>query len=62
MPGRSFRSSPGRVTDESLLVELASLTPEERLRWNDRMVTAVLELRDGCAPRRRRREASRMAA
>jgi hypothetical protein len=47
MAGRSFRSSPGRVTDESLLVELASLTPEERLRWNDRMVTAVLELRDG---------------
>ena len=42
------RSSPS-VADETLLDALAALTPEERLRWNDRMATTVLELRHGFA-------------
>ena len=37
------------VADETLLDALAALTPEERLRWNDRMATTVLELRHGFA-------------
>jgi hypothetical protein len=31
--------------DETLLDELARMTPEERLRQNDRMATTILELR-----------------
>jgi hypothetical protein len=42
------RSRPS-VADETLLDALAALTPEERLRWNDRMATTVLELRHGFA-------------
>ncbi len=38
-----------RVVDETLLDLLASLTPEERLRWNDRAAAAILELRNGFA-------------
>jgi hypothetical protein len=49
MPSRPGPDAPGRVADETLLVELAALSPEERLRWNDRMATAVLELRHGFA-------------
>jgi hypothetical protein len=37
------------VADETLLDTLAVLTPEERLRWNDRMAATVLELRHGFA-------------
>ena len=37
------------VADETLLDALDALTPEERLRWNDRMATTVLELRHGFA-------------
>ena len=37
------------VVDATLIDALAPLTPEERLRWNDRMATAVLELRHGFA-------------
>jgi hypothetical protein len=37
------------VADETLLDTLAALTPEERLRWNDRMVATVQELRNGFA-------------
>ena len=37
------------VADETLLDTLAALTPEERLRWNDRMVTTIQELRHGFA-------------
>ena len=37
------------VVDETLLDLLASLTPEERLRWNDRAAAAILELRHGFA-------------
>lgn len=35
--------------DPTLLEELSALTPEERLRWNDRVATTVLELRHGFA-------------
>jgi hypothetical protein len=37
------------VADQTLLDALAELTPEERLRWNDRMATTILELRNGFA-------------
>jgi hypothetical protein len=37
------------MVDQTLLDLLAELTPEERLRWNDRMATTVLELRHGFA-------------
>jgi hypothetical protein len=39
----------GSVVDETLLEELARMTPEERLRQNDRMATTILELRHGFA-------------
>lgn len=39
----------GTVVDASLLEELARLTPEERLRLNDRMASTILELRHGFA-------------
>ena len=42
-------ADPARVTDPTLLDELSALTPEERLRWNDRMAATVLELRDAFA-------------
>jgi hypothetical protein len=35
------------VVDPTLLAELAAMTPEERLRWNDRVATTILELRHG---------------
>ena len=37
------------VADESLLEVLSAMTPEQRLRWNDRMAATVLELRHGFA-------------
>jgi hypothetical protein len=37
------------VVDETLLDTLLALTPEERLRLNDRMVVTIQELRDGFA-------------
>ena len=37
------------VVDETLLDMLRPLTPEERLRLNDRMVLTIQELRDGFA-------------
>ena len=37
------------VVDETLLETLLALTPEERLRLNDRMVMTIQELRDGFA-------------
>ncbi len=39
----------GVAVDGTLIDVLAPLTPEERLRWNDRMATAILELRHGFA-------------
>jgi hypothetical protein len=38
---RAFASSPGAAIDA-----LAPLTPEERLRWNDRRVDALMEAID----------------
>ncbi len=32
----------GAVVDATLIDALAPLTPEERLRWNDRRVNAIL--------------------
>ncbi|HET6923805.1 MAG TPA: hypothetical protein VFI16_11730 [Anaeromyxobacteraceae bacterium] len=40
---------PAGVADETLLDLLAGLTPEERLRWNDRVASTVRELRHGFA-------------
>jgi hypothetical protein len=37
------------AADETLLDLLARLTPEERLRWNDRVAATILELRHGFA-------------
>ncbi len=48
-PTASVPPSHATVTDETLLDALAALTPDERLRWNDRMATTVLELRHGFA-------------
>lgn len=49
MPPAAASASRTRplVADETLLDALADLSPEERLRWNDRMAATVLELRDG---------------
>jgi hypothetical protein len=43
------RRDRATVADETLLDALSAMTPEERLRWNDRMATTVLELRHGFA-------------
>jgi hypothetical protein len=40
---------PAGVADETLLDLLAALTPEERLRWNDRAAATIGELRHGFA-------------
>ncbi len=40
---------PVGFVDETLLETLLALTPEERLRLNDRMVVTIQELRDGFA-------------
>jgi hypothetical protein len=48
-PPASAPSPHATVADETLLDALAALTPDERLRWNDRMATTVLELRHGFA-------------
>jgi hypothetical protein len=37
------------VVDATLIETLAALTPEERLRLNDRMALTIQELRDGFA-------------
>jgi hypothetical protein len=46
LPSASLRTG---VVDETLLETLLALTPEERLRLNDRMVLTIQELRDGFA-------------
>ena len=43
------QAEQGAFTDATLLDLLASMTPEERLRWNDRLAATVLELRHGFA-------------
>lgn len=40
------------AADPTLLDELARMTPEERLRWNDRMAATVMELRHAFAATR----------
>jgi hypothetical protein len=46
----SVESAPSLV-DESLISAMLELSPEERLRQNDRMVRTILLLRQGLAPR-----------
>jgi hypothetical protein len=43
---------PARTLDVSLIDAMLALTPEERLRQNDRMLRTIQELRDGFAARR----------
>ena len=45
-PGASPRSG---VSDPTLIDSLLALSPEERLRLNDRMARTILELRHGFA-------------
>lgn len=42
-------AKPAGAADETLLDLLAALTPEERLRWNDRVAVTIRELRHGFA-------------
>jgi hypothetical protein len=43
---------PAAMLDVSLIDAMLALTPEERLRQNDRMLRTIQELRDGFAARR----------
>ncbi len=47
--GPAVPDARGVAVDTTLIDALAPLTPEERLRWNDRMVASILELRHGFA-------------
>jgi hypothetical protein len=52
VPGTPEPARPdvgGSFVDPTLFDALAALSPEERLRWNDRVATAVIELRHGFA-------------
>ena len=40
---------PGAFADPTLIDEMLALTPEERLRLNDRLARTIQELRDGIA-------------
>jgi len=40
------------AVDSTLIDEMLALTPEERLRQNDRMLRTIQELRDGFAAAR----------
>jgi hypothetical protein len=40
---------PTPAADPALLDELAAMTPEERLRWNDRVAATIQELRHAFA-------------
>jgi hypothetical protein len=46
LPTERDSASPGQGSpaDETLLDELARMTPEERGRWNDRMIGRIVEL------------------
>jgi hypothetical protein len=48
-PATPDQSSRSGVVDETLLDTLLALSPEERLRLNDRMVLTIQELRHGFA-------------
>jgi hypothetical protein len=41
--------TPGSLVDESLIDEMLALSPEERLRHNDRMLRTIELLRQGVA-------------
>ena len=41
--------TPGSEVDESLIDEMLALSPEERLRHNDRMLRTIELLRQGVA-------------
>jgi len=43
------RKQPQGVVDESLIDEMLALSPEERLRLNDRMLRTIELLRQGLA-------------
>ena len=45
-------ADPHVAVDSTLIDELLALTPEERLRQNDRMLRTIQELRDGFAAAR----------
>ncbi|MFT3913358.1 MAG: hypothetical protein QM704_04460 [Anaeromyxobacteraceae bacterium] len=51
----------GIVFDQTLFDELARMTPEERLRHNDRMVATLRELRDAFAATGKPDDAARPA-
>ena len=53
MPDASTdRETGAPMVDPTLVDLLLPLSPEERLRWNDRMARTVLELRDAFAATR----------
>jgi hypothetical protein len=45
-------AEPRVAVDSTLVDDLLALTPEERLRQNDRMLRTIQELRDGFAAAR----------
>jgi len=49
MPGSLPPERPAAVADVTLIDAMLALTPEERLRQNDRLVRTIQELRDGFA-------------
>ena len=46
-PPTAEAATGGGAADPTLLETLQALSPEDRLRWNDRMATTILELRHG---------------
>lgn len=46
-PDRDLVADEGTLVDPTLIDALLALTPEERLRQNDRMLQTIQELRDG---------------
>jgi hypothetical protein len=51
-PGRTDENESALVDkslDESLIDAVLALSPDERLRQNDRMITTILQLRQGLA-------------
>jgi hypothetical protein len=54
--GSTHADAGAPVVDPTLVDLLLSLSPDERLRWNDRMARTVLELRDAFAASDRDRD------
>lgn len=44
-----FHDDQSLLVDESLIDAMLALSPEERLRQNDRMVRTILQLQEGLA-------------